>query len=45
LGVIAIRFPREQLMWDSRAGRFIHHADATSRLTKEYRRGWSMGTL
>jgi hypothetical protein len=45
LGVIAIRFPREQLQWDSRAGRFVHHADATGRLTKEYRRGWANGTL
>jgi predicted dehydrogenase len=42
LGVIAIHFPREQLLWDSRAGRFTHHADATARLTKEYRRGWSI---
>lgn len=40
LGAIAIRFPGEQLLWDATAGRFIHHADATARLTKEYRKGW-----
>jgi predicted dehydrogenase len=40
LGVIAIRFPREQLLWDAEAGKFTHHADATARLSKEYRRGW-----
>jgi len=40
--VIAIRFPKEQLLWDSSAGRFTHHADATARLTKEYRPGWSV---
>jgi hypothetical protein len=42
LGVIAIRFPREQLQWDSRAGRFTHHADATAWLSKRYRRGWEL---
>jgi predicted dehydrogenase len=40
LGVIAIRFPREQLLWDARAGQFTHHEDATALLSKEYRRGW-----
>jgi predicted dehydrogenase len=42
LGTIALRFPREQLQWDARAGRFTHHADATARLSKEYRRGWEL---
>jgi hypothetical protein len=37
LGVVAIRFPGEQLLWDADAGRFTHHADANARLTKEYR--------
>ena len=40
LGAIAIRFPKEQLLWDSTAAEFTHHADATARLTKEYRAGW-----
>ncbi len=40
LGTIAIRFPSEQLLWDSQAGSFTHHADATGRLSKEYRTGW-----
>src|SRR3954466_2845692 len=42
LGAIAIRFPKEQLMWDSKAMEFTHHADATGRLTKEYRKGWEL---
>jgi predicted dehydrogenase len=42
LGVIANRFPREQLQWDGRTGEFTHHADATARLGKEYRRGWAL---
>ena len=42
LGVIAVRFPGGQLLWDSQAGRFIHHADATARLSREYRRGWEL---
>jgi hypothetical protein len=42
LGVIALRFPREQLLWDARAGAFTHHADATGRLSKEYRNGWGL---
>ena len=42
LGAIAIRFPKEQLMWDSKALEFTHHADATARLTKQYRKGWAL---
>lgn len=40
LGVIANRFPYEQLLWNAAKGDFEHHADATARLTKEYRRCW-----
>jgi predicted dehydrogenase len=40
LGVVAIRFPKEQLQWDSKGMQVTHHADATARLTKEYRKGW-----
>jgi hypothetical protein len=40
LGVVAIRFPKEPLQWDAEAGEFTHHADATARLTKDYREGW-----
>jgi predicted dehydrogenase len=40
LGVLATRFPGEQLLWDTAGGQFIHHADANARLTKAYRRGW-----
>jgi predicted dehydrogenase len=40
LGVVAIRFPKEQLQWNAEAGEFSHHADATARLTKQYRAGW-----
>jgi hypothetical protein len=42
IGAIAIRFPKEQLMWDSNAMEFTHHADATARLTKQYRKGWGL---
>jgi predicted dehydrogenase len=42
LGAIAIRFPKEQLLWDSAAGEFTHHADANARLTKKYRAGWPL---
>ncbi len=41
LGVVAIRFPKEQLQWDSEKLEFTHNADATARLTKEYRKGWA----
>lgn len=40
LGVVAIQFPKEQLHWDAKSGEVTHHADATARLTKEYRKGW-----
>ncbi len=39
LGVLATRFPGEQLLWDTNAGQFTHHADANARLSKKYRRG------
>jgi predicted dehydrogenase len=42
LGAIAIRFPKEQLLWDSKAMEFTHHADATARLAKKYRAGWAL---
>ena len=45
LGGIAIRFPKEQLLWDSSACQFTHHADANARLTKEYRNGWALPTV
>jgi predicted dehydrogenase len=41
LGVIATRFPGEQLLWDTTAGQFTHHADANARLSKKYRKGWT----
>ena len=44
LGAIAIRFPKEQLMWDAEACQFMHHADANAHVTKEYRPGWELPT-
>lgn len=44
LGAIAVRYPKEQLLWDAKAAQFTHNADATARLTKEYRAGWSLPT-
>jgi hypothetical protein len=41
LGVLATRFPGEQLLWQSKEGRFTHHADANAWLGKEYREGWT----
>ena len=41
LGVLATRFPGEQLLWDTAAARFTHHADANARLSKKYRAGWA----
>ncbi len=40
LGAIALHFPKEQLLWDSKALEFTHHADATARVKKSYRKGW-----
>jgi predicted dehydrogenase len=42
LGTIAMRFPKEQLLWDAEAGEIKHNADANARLTKEYRKGWDL---
>jgi predicted dehydrogenase len=42
LGVVALRFPGEQLKWDASAASFKHHSDANARLTKKYREGWSV---
>lgn len=44
LGAIAIRFPKEQLLWDSKAAKFTHHEDANFYLTKAYRKGWELPT-
>jgi predicted dehydrogenase len=41
LGAVAIRFPGEQLQWDSQSLRIPNHDDANAYLSKEYRRGWS----
>jgi predicted dehydrogenase len=41
LGAVAIRFPGEQLQWDSQAARITNHPAANSRLTKSYRRSWA----
>jgi predicted dehydrogenase len=45
LGAIGIRFPKEQLLWDTKKCQFTHHSDANSRLTKEYRKGWELPTV
>ncbi|MEX0642329.1 MAG: Gfo/Idh/MocA family oxidoreductase [Pirellulales bacterium] len=41
LGVLATRFPGEQLLWDARTARFTQHESANARLSKEYRPGWT----
>jgi hypothetical protein len=42
LGVVALRFPGEELHWNAAAASFKHHADANARLTTKYRAGWSV---
>jgi predicted dehydrogenase len=42
LGAVAIRFPKEQLLWDSQGLQFTHNDDATALLTKKYRKGWEL---
>ena len=41
LGGIAIRFPKEQILWDAEAGEIMHNADAAKWLTKSYRKGFA----
>lgn len=45
LGTVAVRFPGETLQWDAPALSFTNHTDATARINKEYRPGWSMEKL
>ena len=42
LGLIAIRFPGQTLLWDDKAMRFTRHKEATALLRSEYRSGWSL---
>ena len=45
LGGIAIRFPKEQLLWDSKAKASLRTMPMPTRtLTKEYRKGWELPT-
>jgi len=40
LGMVAIRFPGEKLLWDNAAGRFTNHEHANAHLRTQYRAGW-----
>lgn len=42
LGNIAVRFPNQQLNWDSAALRFTNNDDANSFVTSDYRPGWGL---
>jgi predicted dehydrogenase len=42
LGVIAMRFPEQELRWDARAMRFTNNSEATRLLTPKYREGWTL---
>lgn len=42
LGIIAIRFPGETLLWDEKNGRFTNISEANQFLRKQYRQGWSL---
>lgn len=45
LGTIAVRHPREKLLWDTDALSFAGQAPATARVKPEYREGWKMGGI
>ncbi len=45
LGVVAIRFPGQKLLWDASAGKITNHPEANSRLTKTYRSGFAPPTV
>ena len=40
LGTIGIRFPEQELRWDSKALKITNHAKAQEWLSKPYRKGW-----
>lgn len=40
LGTVGIRFPEQDLHWDSKAARITNVEKANAFLTKEYRKGW-----
>ncbi len=42
LGLIALRFPGEQLQWDAKNARFINHKAASALVKLPYRRGWKL---
>lgn len=42
LGLIAIRFPDQTLLWDNQAARFTNHEAANAHLTSAYRAGWKL---
>jgi predicted dehydrogenase len=45
LGNIAVRFPNEKLLWDSKALRFTNKEQANSFVRTEHRTGWEMEEL
>ena len=42
LGIMALRFPGQELKWDSANVRFIGNDEATGLLTPEFRKGWTL---
>jgi predicted dehydrogenase len=42
LGLIAMHYPGQTLMWDSKAMRFTNHPDANSHVRAVYRDGWKV---
>ena len=45
LGNIAVRFPNEKLLWDSKTLRFTNNERANAFVKTEYRKGWAMEGL
>lgn len=45
LANIAIRFPKEKLLWDAEKMEFTNHDGANQYLSREYREGWELEKL
>ena len=43
LGMIAIRFPGERLVWNAEKMEITNHSEANKLVTPEYRAGWKWG--
>lgn len=42
LGVIAVKFPGEKLLWDDKKGKFTNKKEANDLINPPYRKGWKL---